>query len=57
MRALKGSQRDLEFSQAVDDYNTDFTTTGIGAIQFLRRGFSITFGFRDLFARRPQTIW
>ncbi|MGB6875931.1 MAG: hypothetical protein WBD87_07830 [Candidatus Acidiferrales bacterium] len=39
------SQTDLQFSDAVNDYNrdADFVTINIGVIQFLRRGFSITF--------------
>lgn len=42
---LQKSQADLQFSDAVSDYNrdTDFVTINIGVIQFLRRGFSITF--------------
>jgi hypothetical protein len=45
IQSIKKSQKDLEFSQAITDYDagTDFVTADIGSIQFLRRGFSISF--------------
>lgn len=42
---VQKSEADLQFSDSVNDYNhgSDFVTVDIGTIQFLRRGFSITF--------------
>lgn len=45
LKKITDNQADLQFSDAVNDYthDTDFVTVQIGVIQFLRRGFSITF--------------
>lgn len=45
IQSVKKSEKDSEFSQAITDYDasTDFVTADIGSIQFLRRGFSISF--------------
>lgn len=45
VRNLEKAQRDLQFSLAVTDYNsgTDLIQPTVNAIQFLRRGYSITF--------------
>lgn len=45
LKKISNNQADLQFSDAVNDYTrgNDFVTIQIGVIQFLRRGFSITF--------------
>lgn len=45
LKALEKTQEDLAFDQAVADYNNrqDFVTPVVNTIQFLRRGYSITF--------------
>ena len=45
LKEIKPNQANLEFSDAVNDdlRGTDVVTIQIGTIQFLRRGFSITF--------------